>query len=190
MSLDADPRWQRFLGRAAPCPCCGRTFAGVFDIAFDHPANWPHGPLRDTGGDALEVDGDSLTADLCVHDGQRYIRATLPIPIRGTEQVFAYGPWGSVSEGSYDAYVEAAYLGGPPFEGCFAWLANILPGTGQEDALPCNLMPHADPDRRPELYVHRGHPLHDWQRDGIDFDGLLDLYAAAGQDIRPHLTDA
>jgi hypothetical protein len=26
------------------------------------------------------------------------------------------------------------------------------------------------------------------QEDGITFDQLLDIYAAAGQDVRPHLT--
>ena len=73
------------------------------------------------------------------------------------------------------------------FEGCFAWLMNALPGFDFDDWLPCNLLV-GDPEARPYLEIHDGaHDLARLQEDGITFDQLLDVYAAAGQDIRPHL---
>jgi hypothetical protein len=73
------------------------------------------------------------------------------------------------------------------FEGCFAWLMNRLPGFEFDDWLPCNLLPGAA-GQRPVLEVHDGaHELAVLQETGITFDQLLDIYAAAGQDIRPHL---
>ena len=35
--------------------------------------------------------------------------------------------------------------------------------------------------------VAEGHPLKQAQAEGISFDKLLDIYAAAGSDLRPHL---
>ena len=104
------------------------------------------------------------------------------------DQVFAFGPWGSVNAQNFDRYV-AAELSGTldQFEGCFSWLMNTLPGFDFDDWLPCNLLID-DPDERPYLEVHDGsHDLARLQEEGITFDQLLDIYAAAGQDIRPHL---
>ncbi len=188
MDLNEDPRWRRFNDSSRPCPCCGRTFDGVFDIGFDHPAPWPHGNRSEAGADVLEVDDDSLGTDLCRWGKYRFIRAVLMLPIKGTDKVFAYGPWGSVNPANFDRYV-AATDSGDAFDGCFAWLMNRLPGVEMDDWLPCDLIVE-DPAERPRLYVHDGHPLADWQEGGISFDQLLDIYAAAGQDIRPHLMDA
>ena len=162
---------------------------GVYDLGFDHPDSWPHGNRSESGEEVLSDGDDHLSSDYCVHDGQYFVRCTLPIPIIGTDEVFAFGPWGSMSAESASAYGEAE-RSGTAFEGCFSWLANILPGTGMEDFLPCDLYPNEDPTRRPLLHAHSGHPLADWQANGISFDQLLDIYAAAGNDIRKHLTDA
>ena len=188
MDLNQDPRWRRFNDATRPCPCCGQTFNGVFDIGFDHPAPWPHGNRSETGADFMEAGEDQLDADLCKWGKHRFIRAVLMIPIKGTDQVFAYGPWGSVNPANFDRYV-AASNGGDPFEGCFAWLMNRLPGFDFEDWPACDLIVE-DPGERPRLYVHDGaHELAALQEEGITFDQLLDIYAAAGQDIRPHLLD-
>ena len=190
--LDADPRWRRFTGRATPCPCCGRSFSGVFDLSFDHPDAWPHGSRAASGQDWLAQGEDLLGADLCQCDGQKYVRCVLPLPIRDSDQTFAFGVWGSVSDESATAYAADFFGGTETFEGCFAWLANGLPGIEMQGAaIPCNLIPDPEPGQRPHLTVHQGkHPLADMQREGITFDRLLDIYAAAGQDIRPHLMDA
>ncbi|MXQ07730.1 DUF2199 domain-containing protein [Alphaproteobacteria bacterium GH1-50] len=188
MDLNDDPRWRRFNDTSRPCPCCGRRFDGVFDIGYDHPDPWPHGNRSASGEDVLQVGEDGLTADYCSWGQHRFIRAVLPLPIRGSDKVFAFGPWGSVNPANYDRYIEAS-LGGAPFEGSFAWLMNKLPGFEFDDWLPCNLVPGAA-GQRPVLEVHDGsHDLARLQEEGITFDQLLDIYAAAGQDIRPHLLD-
>lgn len=189
--LSNDPRWRRFNDRNAPCPCCGRVFQGVFDIGYDHPAPWPHGNRAEAGVDVMSVGEDSLSSDLCAFGEHRFIRAVLPLPIRGSDQVFSFGPWGSVNPDNYARWVEANATGDfSRFEGCFAWMMNKLPGVEMDDWIACDLIPHEDPSRRPVLHVHDGHPLAVWQEEGITFDRLLDIYAAAGQDIRPHLLDA
>lgn len=184
MSLASDPRWRRFNDSSRPCPCCGRTFNGVFDIGYDHPDPWPHGNRAESGEDVLRVGEDSLGTDLCEWGKYRFIRCVLPIPIIGSEKSFAFGPWASVNPVNFKRYIED-----PEFEGCFAWLTNLLPGMDFTEPLPCNLIP-GEPGERPLLEVHDGaHEIAELQEVGISFDRLLDIYAAAGQDIRPHLLD-
>ena len=189
MSLAADPRWQRFNDTSRPCPCCGRVFEGVFDIGFDHPQPWPHG--NRVGKRAGR--SDRLAPTRCppisaVGAKYRFIRCVLHLPIQDSDQSFAFGPWSSVNKENFDRYVAAELEGTlDQFEGCFAWLMNALPGFEFDDWLPCNLLID-DPTQRPYLEVHDGsHALAELQESGITFDQLLDIYAAAGQDIRPHL---
>ncbi len=193
-SLQEDPRWRRFNDRGFACPCCGRRFQGVFDIAFDHPDVWPHGNRGASGEDQLVAGSDRLSSDLCMIDDQRFVRCIFPVPIRGADEKFAFGVWASVSRDNFDAYVDAWNRDDyADFEGCFAWLANHLPAMDVSGHLRCNLVIE-DPAKRPALYVQSNVEGDDrrvlaHQRDGISFDRLLDIYAATGQDIRPHLTD-
>lgn len=188
MDLRDDPRWQRFNDSKKPCPCCGRTFSGVFDIGYDHPDPWPHGNRADSGQEVLSVNKDTLSADLCRMGQFRFIRCVLHLPIIGSDQSFAFGPWGSVRPENFDTYVRHELSGTlDHYEGCFAWLMNTLPGFDFDDWLPCNMV-IGEPTERPELEVHDGsHELARLQEEGITFDQLLDIYSAAGQDIRPHL---
>jgi hypothetical protein len=190
--LEDDPRWRRLNDRGYRCPCCGKSFSGIFDIVFDHPDPWPHGNREKAGAETLKAGDDLLGPDLCRLGEHRFIRCTLPIPVIGSGEVFSFGPWASAKPENFDRYVEAwrnddwASLGG-----FFGWLCNELPGTGMAgDALPCDVS-IGDGAQRPELRVHDGaHPLADMQREGISFDALLEIYAACGQDLRPHLADA
>jgi len=192
--LEDDPRWRRFNDRGYACPCCGQSFSGIFDIAFDHPDPWPHGHLGASGQDELIVAGDRLTADLCWLGEERYIRCTLPLPLTGSDQEFRFGCWVSLSVANFERYVDCwrveDYAG---FEGAFGWLSNRLPGVGpvveQEDWLPADVW-MMEGKERPQIWVHRkAGRLHAMQREGIGFDELLDIYAACGTDLRPHLAD-
>lgn len=188
--LSKDPRWRRFNDRDSPCPCCGRVFHGVFDIGYDHPDPWPHGSRSESGLNVLRVGNDELGTDLCIWGEYRFIRCVLPLPIIGTDQRFAYGPWGSVNPANFDRYIRHADNPDVPFDGCFAWLMNQPAGFEVKEPLPCNLIPGGEGER-PILEIHDGsHELAELQETGITFDQLLDIYAAAGQDIRPHLMDA
>ncbi len=189
MNAPIDPRWLRLNDRETPCACCGQTFEGVYNIGFDHPDSWPHGSRVESGLDTLEVGEDALSSDLCKHGEFHFLRCTLPIPIIGTDEVFSFGPWGSLSEDSLKAYL-LAEIEGAAFEGCFSFISNILPGCGMDGPLPADLYPHKDPTQRPQLFAHSGHPLAELQANGMSLDQLLDIYALTGNDLRPHLSDA
>ena len=106
-------------------------------------------------------------------------------------EVFAFGPWASVSDASFARYVAAWRAEDySDFPGCFAWLANALPGIASEASVPCNLET-GDGTARPQLFAQSASQgLAGLQREGISFDRLLDIYAAAGNDLRPHLGGA
>lgn len=147
-------------------------------IAFDHPDAWPHGNLSETGEPRMVVGADTLDADFCRIGAHRFVRATLSIPVHGTTAVFAFGPWAGVSQASFDR-INAAETLGTPFEGCFAWLMNRLPGFEFDDWPPCNLMP-GPKGARPTLEVHDGHhELAELQEHGLSPARVAAIYRAA-----------
>ena len=181
--LDLDARWRRFHDEERACPCCGRRFNGVFDIGFEHPDAWPHGPLPE-GETEMQAGEDKLGQDLCRLGERRFIRAILPLPIRGSDEVFHFGTWAEVAADPFYAYIDACF-GEGAFDGCDAVLDNALPGFEAELGAACTLQPGPD-GQRPRLTAQDG-PLREAQETGISFDDLLDIYAASGSDIRPHL---
>jgi hypothetical protein len=189
--LASDPRWRRFNDAGFRCGCCGQSFGGVFDISFDHPDMWPHGNREASGETSLTVGEDRLTSDLCRLGDDHFVRCVLPIPIRGSDEVFSFGVWGSVATENFDRYVkgwQAEDYG--DFDGCFSWLTNALPGIPTSESVPCDLV-IGELTQRPKLFAHEdAGAVRDAQSQGITFDDLLDIYAASGQDIRPHLMDA
>lgn len=188
--LDQDPRWRRFMGDNGPCPCCGNPMEGIFDVVFYAPMTWPHQDAPKDAAGNLRVGEDYLTSDLCQHDDNFFVRSIFLIPIQGSDQTFSFGCWGSLSEDDFRRYLEAEETGAP-FEGAFSWLTNRFPCFGLEDAIDeafaCDFIPRGG-SQRPHLYAHEG-PLADAQGNGITFDHLLDIYAATGNDMRPHLVD-
>ncbi|MEC3861685.1 DUF2199 domain-containing protein [Mesobacterium sp. TK19101] len=183
--LPLDARWRRFNDETRTCPCCGRSFNGIFDIGLDHPDCWPHGDRQATGRDILDAGEDRLSADLCRWEQHRFICCVLPLPIRGSDEVFHFAVWASVTPENFYRYIDFCN-GDAGFDGCFAWLMNDLPGFETEEPIACDLTPGTVAER-PTLTAHDG-PLAKAQHVGISFDDLLDIYAACGQDIRPHLT--
>ncbi|MBO9477777.1 DUF2199 domain-containing protein [Shimia sp. R11_0] len=187
MSLLAlDSRWRRLNDESYACPCCGRSFGGIVDIGFDHPDCWTHEALTENDTETVTVDADFLTPDLCRFEGLHFVHAVLPLPVRGSTDTFFFGVWASVAEADFKAYVQDATSEAPGFEGCAAWLMNDLPGFETTQALSCHLTAPETPVERPRLMVQDG-PLAQAQAEGISFDHLLDIYAASGTDIRPHL---
>jgi hypothetical protein len=181
--LALDSRWRRFNDESRACPCCGQSFNGIFDIGYDHPDDWPHDGFH--GGDPVEVGDDFLVADLCRLDGRFFIRSVLSLPLRGAEDSFSFGPWAEVSKDDFRAYADS-FSGRHPFPGAEGILANALP-LFEVDFGAAVTMTERDPTQRPFLTLAKG-PLAEAQQNGISFDDLLDIYAASGTDIRPHLT--
>ncbi|NIZ09239.1 DUF2199 domain-containing protein [Pseudooceanicola sp. HF7] len=181
--LSLDARWQRFNDPDFRSPIDGRSFSGIYDLGFDAPDDWPHGP-RPEGTEVLERGEDRLSAELCRLGEARFLRIVLALPLRGTDELFFMAPWAQVSPADFYRWLDAAGSGETPeLEGL---LANALPGFEEEEAAPLTLLPAA-PQERPRAQVQTG-PLAELQAEGLSFDHLLDVYAAAGDDIRPHLT--
>lgn len=158
------------------CACCGKTVSGLPDLAFDAPLHYAQLP------EAARADRASLDADFCVIDGeQRFIRAVCPIPIRGTEEFFAWGVWVSLSTDSFDRYrasfeePDQAKLGG-----MFGWLCNRLPLYPDTMELQTSVLLQ-DGRQRPLVWVnqaHDSHPLYIDQRAGITAERLGEIYAS------------
>ncbi|MBS8229084.1 DUF2199 domain-containing protein [Vannielia litorea] len=184
-ALDHDARWPRFLDPEYRCPCCGIASPGLIDMAFDHPDVWPHGSLGPTGEPIMEVGIDRLTTDLCRVKEAHFVRCILPVPIRGHDGYFCFGPWALLAREHFEDYARSTMEPYPPFEGCEAVLANTLPGANPREPVPC-LLTTAELGSRPALFAHGG-PIRQAQEQGITLDTLLDIYAAAGTDLRGHL---
>lgn len=181
--LALDSRWRRFNDPDRACPCCGRRFDGIFDIGFDAPDAWPHGPRE--GEDDLAIGQDRLGPEFCRVDGRHFLRAVLTLPLRGSDEVFAFGPWAEVPEPVFRAYLATIDDPAAPFAPAEGLLANALPGF--EDAADSAVtLTLPDPAQRPLLAASDGQ-LAEAQAQGMSFDDLLDIYAASGMDIRPHL---
>ncbi len=182
--LALDSRWQRLNDPNYACKCCGRSFGGIVDMGFGQPDCWPHGPLTD--GDTLTVGDDVLTADLCVFDDLRFVHCVVPLPVRGSDEVFLFGAWASLAVEDFKAYVLDATGEQTGFAGAAAWLMNDLPLFESDDPIACTLKPAESGAERPHLTAVSG-PLAQAQAEGISFDQLLEIYAACGEDLRPHL---
>ncbi|WP_158585644.1 DUF2199 domain-containing protein [Pseudooceanicola sediminis] len=184
--LSLDARWRRFNDPDFTSQIDGRQFSGVFDLGYDAPDAWPFGPRLDGGAPVLDAGEDRLSAELCRLGENRYLHAVLPIPVRGSDEVFFFAPWVQVAPSDFYAYLDSLDQDAPPFAGCEGLIANLLPGFEDED-IACRLVP-GGPGERPVAQAQTD-PLAAAQAEGISFDALLDLYAAAGDDIRPHLAN-
>lgn len=188
MTLADDPLWQRLNDQAFRCPCCGASFNGVFDIAYDHPDAWPHGSFRENGGETVKVGKDKLGSDLCVLNEDRFVRGIIEIPILGSDTRFGFGAWVSLHPDNFQVYVDAYgtenELKIGPY---FGWLSNNLPVYGTGEFLKTEVVFQGG-GKRPRLNVwDESSTLQKDQKAGMSFSELLDLYAASGNDIRPHL---
>ncbi|MBO9464964.1 DUF2199 domain-containing protein [Tropicibacter sp. R15_0] len=172
--LALDSRWRRL--HSPP-------FDGIFDIGFEEPEDWPHAAFE--GGEDLIVGEDRLNHDLCRLDGRYFLRAVLYLPVRGSDDSVGFGLWAEVSETLFRAFLAAWSGDAQDIEPGEGLIANTPPGFEEELGTLCQVAPGPE-DQRPRLHAIDG-PLAEAQENGISFDDLLNIYAAAGNDIRPKL---
>lgn len=177
--LDLDARWRRLNDPDYACPCCGTSFGGLVDMGFEEPDPWPYGERG--AAEVIEAGEDKLSADLCRLGDRRFLRAVLPLPVRGADDAAYLALWAEVAPADFYATLEAIDAGTEP-PACPAALANALPEFGLPEG---TLAPGAGAER-PAFRAASG-PLAEAQAEGLSFDALLDLYAALGEDVRPHL---
>ncbi|MGB0959480.1 MAG: DUF2199 domain-containing protein [Halocynthiibacter sp.] len=183
--LALDSRWQRLMDADYICSCCGKPVAGLMDIGYGMPTHWPHAAREDTQ-DEIVIGEDRLTPELCRIDGDYFVRTVMEFPIIGTDETFSFGPWGSLSREDFLRFIDHENGQDPSFEGGASWLANDLPLFDDADPIACTLIVASKGGTRPRLLAQEG-PLKRAQENGLTFDQLLDIYAAAGHDLRPHL---
>ena len=171
--LALDARWRRLQEK----------FGGVFDIGFQMPSAWPHAEPTEETPEGVAGD-DRLAPELCRLGGKRFLHAILPLPIRGADDVLYLAPWAEVPPETFYAYLDHV-SDGAPFTGGAARLANDLPLYPGSLDQPVSLNPGGD-GARPLILAEDG-PLAEAQDEGISLDQLIELYAAAGQDIRQAL---
>lgn len=122
------------------CSSCGKTHVGAPSFGYDAPA-----PYREIS-EALRIDAH-LGTDLCWYseDGEinRFIRVCLEVPIHGFDEPFTWGVWVSLSEQSFNRYVETSNA---PIvsDSYFGWFCNRLPYYSDTYALKANVRPRID----------------------------------------------
>jgi len=163
------------------CGGCGLEHDGIFHLGLPAPYHW-RGPAEPEPNEALRMEGDFLSDDLCVIAGEDYfVRGVLEIPVRGHHDSFGFGSWSTLSRSNFELYV--ASMNGALLDddaiwtGWFATWPKPFPSPINQ---PCWVEPQ--PGRlRPLIWLEdETHPLAVAQREGITIERLIEIYAANG----------
>jgi len=166
---------------AFKCRCCGEVHEGSPSFAFTFPDHYAR------LSDEQKATMGHCTSDLCTiaNDGHTdfFIRAVLEVPIHGVADPFMWGLWVSLSERSFQRYVDT-YDTPVEGEGFFGWVCNTVPWYPKvEHLLAADVFVQAG-GKRPLLRLHaKGddeHPLVIDQQQGISI--------AKAQEIAESLT--
>jgi len=133
------------------CSVCGKTHDEYPALAFDAPHYYHILSNDDKAAIA------TLTEDYCVieHSDQtdRFIRAVLIMPIVGSEETLHYGIWVSLSEKSFNKYLDD-FKEDNEGEGFFGFLCNQIPGYDNTLSLKTDVICGAK-GNRPRVYPHQ-----------------------------------
>ena len=191
--VSADPRWQAFNQDGFPCSC-GDRHVGLFPINMLAPLGWDGQPEYEPD-EAIALDRTFISSSYCVWEGQNFaMRMRLPLQMRGAEPAaFMYTVWAAVDRASLEAYLAAKQTNTLDNKSRFgARLVSRIAGHHdtsnlmgiafqQKDGWPPLLLLAG-----PQPYTNRpDNPIIAEQRQGIDLDRALDLFAAYGHDMRP-----
>lgn len=152
------------------CTGCGDWHDEIPDMAFAEPL-YAH--------EVSEPEREKrlfLTSDLCVLDDMHFfVRCVLPIPIRGTNEMFMYGLWSSLSKENFLRYQEFYDDDMSGWDPMFGWLANRV--TGYPDTLSLKLSVQTNGiGKRPSATLEpTDHPLAVEQREGISLERLAEI---------------
>ncbi|MFJ4434927.1 DUF2199 domain-containing protein [Streptomyces sp. NPDC088923] len=128
--------------------------------------------------------GCLLSSDQCVINGEYYfVRGLIEIPVRGTDEMFSWGVWVSISRKNFgltnDRWETPGREAEPP---CFGWLSTELP-VYSPTTLDLKTRVHTRPlGERPLIELEpTAHPLAVEQREGIGRDRVREL-----AELMPH----
>lgn len=153
---------------AFTCRCCGEVHEGSPSFAYNEPA--PYASLSEEQKKTIA----KIDSDLCVIQGAErtdyFARAVLEVPIIGAAEPFTWGVWTSLSEKSFNRYVET-YDHPVVGENFFGWVCNRVPFYPVPAATFAADVYVQPGGTRPKLVLrdvrNEGHPLIIDQREGI-----------------------
>jgi hypothetical protein len=142
---------------AFKCSDCGAIHEGSPSIGYRMPD--PYACLSEAERTAT----GTLSSDLCTiaHDERTdyFIRAVLEVPIHGIAEPFLWGVWVSLSEQSFNRYVET-YDDPVEGDGFFGWVSNAISAYPLHRSRPADVFVQSG-GRRPRIMLHRGDPEDD-----------------------------
>lgn len=190
-NVQDDPRWQAFNAQGLKCSC-GETHVGLFPINMLVPAGW-QGSKDYEPDDAVRTDGTFISENYCVFEGKAFaIRMRLPLRIRGAAPAaFTYTVWGAVNQVQFESYV-AARKSNNLRNGSQAPATLCNRVGGYEDTFNLTGVAFQQGDGYPPMLLIMGpqqynkadHKLIEDQKNGIDFDKALAMFAEYGHDMR------
>ena len=136
---------------AFKCSCCGEIHEGSPSIGYRMPDQYA------CLSEEQRASMAKLSSDICTiaHDeGTDYfIRGVLEVPIHGIEEPFLWGVWVSLSEKSFNRYVET-YDNPVEGDGFFGWVCNAIPAYPFGNSRPADVAVQLG-GQRPKVILHR-----------------------------------
>lgn len=160
---------------AFKCSCCGEIHEGSPSFGFRMPDQYA------CLSEAQRAAMGALTEDLCTithEDGtDRFIRAVLEVPIHGFQEPFLWGIWVSLSEKSFNRYVDTY---GDPVEGdgFFGWVCNEISVYPFGESRPADVRVQLG-RARPTVMLHHS----DGTRDPLVVDQVYGISMARAQEL-------
>lgn len=172
------------------CACCGEVLhAAVGVIRPDVPFGWknPPDPVADDSFD--DGNYEVLTENFARRDGEKLLRAWLPIPVKGTDASVFIGVWCSLKIGNHTRFRTAQARGEADRLGNLSSLlyTQIPPLTGP--LLTEGVLTPVPGGQLPHYWITaKKHPFHAAQQDGMTATEILSLYETFGRgDVVSHL---
>jgi len=133
------------------CESCGKTHEGSPSFSFKTPSSW-----LEQSEEVIRANG-KISDDLCFYEDEEgwhyFARVVIEIPIIGVSKPFLWGVWVSLSEESYEHYVET--WNEPDTEKTyFGWLCNRFPYYENTYALAADVHPRPG-GLRPFICLHK-----------------------------------
>ncbi|APW36689.1 hypothetical protein RD110_05355 [Rhodoferax koreense] len=142
---------------AFKCTCCGDIHEGSPSVGYRMPDQYT------CLNEEQRASMGKISSDFCTikhEEGTDYfIRAVLEVPIHGVEEPYLWGVWVSLSERSFNRYVET-YDSPVEGDGFFGWVCNAIPAYPYDGSRAADVVVQLG-GQRPKVVLHRGDPEDD-----------------------------
>ncbi|MEK3885777.1 DUF2199 domain-containing protein [Paenibacillus sp. PL2-23] len=153
------------------CPHCNEELT---DISYCFGAKAPYHYLVLNEEDQKESE---LNDDLCVIESRDYfIRGHLGIPIIGSDEVFIWSVWSSISKENFETTIELWNSDQRSQEpGYFGWFSSMLPIYPETINLKCMIQTREVGNCPLIILEESDHPLSLEQRNGITIERVVEI---------------